>query len=160
MAVADVQYLHSDAEPIVAPALLAQATEVGDLVAIDSSGDLYRAEDETWDTDEATTRQNFVANFLGVCAQRKVANESLPYGNSEAKVRVNTAGVFRFKATSATYQVGELVGPEKDTGNNLLSTTVQKVTADNEAIAQVVERAVTSTTVVARLLSRKSQQAV
>jgi hypothetical protein len=150
-----VQYQFGEVQPVVATVATAQAVTTGDLVAM-SSGTLTRAEDETWDTNEATTRANFVAKFLGVSMQTKAANIARPYGNSKDNAIVVGTGpmVVEFNAALATYALGALVGPAKATGNALLSQTVKGVSTEAEAIGRVAEATgANATKVKVRILS-------
>lgn len=149
------QYIYGDAAPVQAPILSAQVADVGDMIGL-SSGNAVRAADQAWNTSEAQTRQDFVALFLGFSAQKKRSTDTKPYGNSLAVLRVDTNGFFEADLdTATTLVVGDLVGPAKDTGNNLLSQTVKKVTAENEAVGTVVEAGTSLTRCKFRLRSTK-----
>lgn len=149
------RYIKGDAAPEMMTVATAQAVAVGDIVAL-TTNTITRAFDTVWDTDLATTQTDFVAlPFVGVAAQTKLANVARVFGNgADNVIRVDTAGVFEFDIASATVEVGNLVGPAKDTGNNLLSQTVAVVSALTKAIGVVVERGTTVTRVKVRLLSK------
>ncbi len=149
------RYLYGDTAPVNATCATAQAVSVGDLVAL-SSNTLVRAADTTWDTDLATTQTDFVAlPFLGVAMQTKTANVARVFGNGvDNQVVVATAGVFEFDCASATFHQGDLVGPAKDTGNNILSQKVVGVSALTKAIGVVTEDGTSVTRVKVRLLSK------
>lgn len=153
------RYVRGDARPVIAPVLTAQAVAVGDLVGL-SSGNVVRSQDTTWTTDLATTQAAFAATFLGVSAQRKVAATARVFGNSADNVmRVDTSGVFEFDCVSATFAVGDLVGPAKDTGNALLSQTVVAVASEAAAIGRVAEAGASVTKVKVQVLSVKAPAA-
>lgn len=153
------QYLYDDAAPVKATIATAKAIDSGDLVGM-SAGTLVRAEDQAWDTDLATTQAAFVALFLGASMQTKDASTARIRGNSEDNtIMVAAGGVWEYDAASATFEVGGLVGPAKDTGNALLSDKVVTVSTEAAAIGRVVERGTSITRVKVRLLSKLSPQA-
>ena len=150
---ATAQYVRGDTRFVIAPVQTAQAVALGDLVGLDT-GNVVRAEDETWDTDLATTQTNFVEKFLGVSAQRKTANVARVDGNGEDNViRVATGSVYEFDCASATFAIGDLVGPAKQTGNALESQKVVSVATEPLAIGRVAEAGTSVTRVKVRLLS-------
>lgn len=153
------QYLYGETNPIDTPIATAKAVDTGNLVGL-SSGTLVNASDETWDTNLATTQVNFVTKYLGVAAQTKDASTAQIRGNSIAnRCRVDTDGVFLFATASASYEVGDYVGPAKASGNALLNDTVAAVAALDKAIGYVVEKTTSSTTVKVRLQSVKAPNA-
>jgi hypothetical protein len=136
------QYLEGDINPTVAPVATATAVEVGDIMAANATtGEVYGAAAQTWNTNEATTRVDFAALFCGVSMQKKTAAVARVHGNSVD----NRIGVAMGQATylvdcvSGNYVYGQWLGPAKDTGNNLLSNTLKVVTAANEATHLCVE---------------------
>lgn len=147
------QYLYEDTAPVMAPVATAKAVDAGDIVGIDT-GTLVRAEDETWDTDLATTQENFIAKYLGIAAQSKTATQARVWGNSEDNlIRVDTAGMFEMDCASASFDIGDFVGPAKDTGNALLSDKVVEVATAARAVGRVVEKQASVTRVKFRVLS-------
>lgn len=153
------QYLYGETNPIDAPILTAQAVTIGDLVGL-SSGNVVRASDTTWNTSLAQTQADFRTLYLGVAGQTKAAGTAQIFGNSIAnRVRVDSDGVYIFATASASYNVGDLVGPAKDTGNALLNDTVASVAALDKTIGYVVEKTTSATTVKVRLLSLKAPNA-
>lgn len=150
------RYLYDDCAPIKVTIATAKAVDAGDLVGM-SSGTLVKAEDTAWDTDLATTQTAFSnVLYVGVAMQTKTSTTvaRVP-GNSEDNViMVATAGVWEFDCASATFEVGGLVGPAKDTGNALLSDKVVTVASEAYAIGRVVERGTSITRVKVRLLSK------
>jgi len=149
------RYIHSETQPVMAPVLTAQAVAIGDLVGL-SSGNVIRAEDVEWDTNLATTQTAFAAAFLGVSGQHKVATVARVHGNSEDNVlRVASDGVFEFDCASASFAVGDLVGPAKQSGNLLESQKVAAVSSEAYAIGRVYEKTSSATRVKVKLLSTK-----
>lgn len=148
------RYLYGDASPAIVPVATAQAIAVGDIAAL-VSDTLVRAEDIAWDTDLATTQTALVAAFLGVCAQTKAANVAKPYGNSlDNRARVDTTGVYEFDCASASFDVGDLVGAAKQSGNALESQKVVAVASEALAIGRVMEKTSSSTRVKVKILSK------
>ena len=103
----------------------------------------------TWDTDEATTRVAAVAAFLGVSNDRSRASTT---DARDLFIEVHTDGYFEFDCASGTYEVGDKLGPDKDTGN-ALKNQVKAVSAENQAVAVVVERGATVTRVMGQLVN-------
>lgn len=149
------QYQYGDVNPIVAPISTDKEANVGDLVALNvASGTITKASEQAWNSDLATTQSDFVLNYLGVCAQKKMLNSGRVFGNSEDNViRCDSSGVFAFDCTQADYSIGQFVGPAKDTTDALLNQTVEAVADASKAIGVVVEGGVALTTVKVRLLS-------
>ncbi|AMV28801.1 hypothetical protein VT84_30690 [Gemmata sp. SH-PL17] len=148
------QYIEGETRPRKVAIATAKLVDKGDLVGM-NAGTLVRAEDETWTTDLATTQSNFRARFAGVAAQSKLSTTNpRVFGNSQDNViMVNTSGVFEFDCASATFEVGDFVGPAKDTGNALLSDRVVAVGAEANAIGRVAERGTAITRVKVETLS-------
>jgi hypothetical protein len=67
---------------------------------------------------------------------------------------VATGGVYEYDCASATFEVGDYVGPAKDTGNALLSNKVVAVSGEALAVGRVVERGTSITRVKFRVLSQ------
>jgi hypothetical protein len=138
--------------------------DVGWPLALAADGsEVITGSEETWDTDTATTRRNFVQKYAGDCAQVADAAEFI-FTNGDAdksKVRVNTAGVKRIDSPAAgTYVAGiTLLGLKKDSGNNLLDNTFEVVTDEREATHRVVRTPLATNPgwVDAQILSRKFQ---
>lgn len=151
------RYLYGETNPISAPVATPSAVSVGDLIAYDASGNnSYPASAETWSSDLATTQANFVTKFLGASGQKKLGGEARVHGNSTDNIlRVDCSGVFECDAGAATYEIGEYVGPAKDSGNALVSGTVAKVADATMAIGRVIENSGASATKVKiQLLSK------
>jgi hypothetical protein len=129
------------ADPVITKAVpTATVIQPGDLVAtLASGGNPYPAASESWNTDLATTQTNFSTRFLGV-------SQELSRNGDVAPIRVNTAGVHEFTCAAATFELGDLVGPAKDTGNALLSDTVVAVAGEALAIGRVAKRYGSNTT--------------
>lgn len=132
----------------------AKAVAIFDLVGL-SSGTLVRAEDETWDTNLATTQANFVTKFIGWSNAQKAANVAKVTGYpTDNEIMVEVGGVIEYPATSDTYAVGDLIGPAKASGNALESQKVAKVSTEAAAIGRCRTKGTSITTVQVELLSK------
>jgi hypothetical protein len=113
---ATARYLRGDVRSTVVPVATDKAVEVGDIVGL-SSGTLVLASDTTWDTDLATTQTAFALLFIGASMQKKVDDEARVQGNgADNIINVGADGIWEFNTASASYTVGQLVGPAKATG--------------------------------------------
>ena len=145
---------YNDVRPVTGTLPTATLVNKCDLVARNSSGELVPAASWTWDTNEATTRAAFVAAFYGCSGQDKATAVARVYGNSTDNVLVcYSAGVYEYDCESATYTTGQLLGPAKDTGNNLLSSTLKGVTLATEATHVVEKPGTTVTRIMCRMRS-------
>lgn len=134
---------YGDAKPVVTKAVpTATVINPGELVGtLASGGNPYPADAEVWDTNLATTQTNFRTRFLGVSMELSRNGDVQP-------IRVNCGGVHRFNCAAATFELGDFVGPAKDTGNALLSDTVVAVGSEALAIGRVAKRYASNTTIV------------
>lgn len=99
----------------------ATVIEAGDMLYL-STDDVHAAADFTWDTNLATTQASFKDLFVGI------ATQSHPAGVA-GQILVMTEGVFEMEAPSTAWHPGALVGPDKASGNALLSQTVETAVA-------------------------------
>jgi hypothetical protein len=139
------RYRYGGTEPVAAPYKSGLTVNTGDLVYIDS-GDSYTVKPAnalTWSTSLAPTQGVFVASFLGVAAQTYNSSQTNTVGIGDGNLRVDTAGVFDFDTAASSFNVGDLVGPDKDTGNNLLNQQVALVSSEADAIGRVVSNVLT-----------------
>jgi hypothetical protein len=121
-----MRWRYGDTNPVVTKPIAAGVTiQIGDLVEQDSSGNVTPASALAWTTDLPTTQAAFHAAFLGVAMQRSLSTDTQP-------IRVATTGVFEMACAAATFNLGDLVGPAKDTGNLLLNQSVVGLAAGNE----------------------------
>lgn len=98
----------------------------------DGTGDI-------WTDDLATSQALFRKTFMGVSGARSQALETDP-------VRILRGGCFEFACAAATFEIDDLVGPAKATGNNLESQKVVAVSDPLYAIGRVAERYASNTT--------------
>ena len=137
---------------------VATAKAVDDNYAVGIASDtLILPADQAWNTNEATTRSDFVATFVGIADQVKAAGVARVPGNSEDNIIRVVSGpdVYDFPVESNTFVVGDYIGPSKDTGNALKNNMFKKVSSAAEGIARVVRSSagVAVTTVRAMVLS-------
>lgn len=132
-------------EVLLASSVPAAAINPGDLLFASVAGSVAYAKpvtNMTWTTDLATTQAALVLVFLGVASGRsRIATTDA----RDLKVLVNMDGVYEMEATSAIYNVGQYVGPAKDTGNALLQKVVG-VADKAHAVGIVVENTVAAAT--------------
>jgi len=150
-----ITYSFGATNPLVAPVATDKAISVGDLVAL-SSGSAISALDFPWDTDLATTQENFAGAFLGVSGQLKRDDIALVYGNSVAnQIRVDCSGIYEGTYTGSALIVGDFVGPTS-VSNVLQPQSLVKVASVDLAIGTVVEALSGTGTVKFQLLSAKN----
>jgi len=119
----------------------ATVIEIGDLVYLDSSTKKPKpASDQADGGALATNQENFHDAFIGV-AEQASAN-----GDTD-DIRIATAGEFDFPCDSATFDLGDLIGPvENSDGDELEDQKVVEVAAENLAIGRVSEAVGTAAT--------------
>lgn len=150
-----ITYSFGATNPLVAPVATDKAISVGDLVAL-SSGSAISALDFPWDTDLATTQENFAGAFLGVSGQLKRDDIALVYGNSVAnQIRIDCSGIYEGTYTGSALLVGDFVGPTS-VSNVLQPQSLVKVASVDLAIGTVVEALSGTGTVKFQLLSAKN----
>lgn len=135
-----IRFQHGEPQPAQVPVASAKAVAIGDMCGVDSSGNLIKASEQAYDTSAATTRANFVANFAGISAQVKAANEAV-YGNQgSGTIRIDTAGRYLVPIKSGTTaKVGDKVGPTYvSTTTSLKDNEVEVVSAVAGAIGKIV----------------------
>ena len=111
----------------------ATVIKVGDNLWLDTD-DAKPCADTAWDTDEATTRGNFTAKYLGVAMSASKAGET-------KDVVVAPKGVFEFDlkaAPGANLEIGTLMGPAKAAGNALLNQVLHNA-ATAKGIGKLVQ---------------------
>ncbi len=127
----------------------AAAIAVGELVG-SASNVAVPAASWAWTTDEETTREAFVAAFLGVSSSRsRLASTDA----RDLAIEVATDGFFEVELSSATtVHIGTLLGPAKASGNALLNTC-KTVTDGSEACFICTEEATSATRVMAKIIN-------
>lgn len=87
----------------------AQVIEIGDMVFLNTD-DLRPASSYTWDTNLATTQASFAAVFVGIACESSASGETDPIS-----VDVSADSVYEFTVASATYEIGDDLGPDANT---------------------------------------------
>jgi len=135
----NMRYRYGDTNPVTSPVDSAQTIEIGDLVFLNTD-DVRSASQSTYAGGLATSQETFVDNFLGVAMQGSDSGDT-------DDVRVATTGVFEFDCASATFEVGDLVGPDDNSGATALTPQqVIAVTQVARAIGRVAKRVGTAAT--------------
>lgn len=134
-----MRWRYGDTNPVVAAVDSATEIEIGDLLFQDTD-DAKPASSQTDLGNEAASQELFADNFLGVAMQRSRSGDSDP-------IRVATTGVFEMDCPSSTFELGDLVGANRDaTSGTLADQQVDKVTASRYAIGRVARRVATAAT--------------
>ena len=136
-----MRWRYGDTNPVIAAVESATVIEIGDL--------LYQDDDSAKPAallanqgSQSANQEKLADLFLGVAMQRSRAGETAP-------IRVATTGVFEFDCPSGTFELGDLVGADKNAANTgLLSQQTAKVTLPKEAIGRAARREPTAATVV------------
>lgn len=137
-----MRWRYGDTNPVITKAIAsATVIEVGDLVEMSATGDVTSASAHAWNTDLATTQDEFQNTFLGVAMQRSRVGDTEP-------LRVATSGVFEFDCAAATFELGVLAAPAKQSGNALENQKTAALAAGNEgkALGRVAKRYGAATT--------------
>ncbi|MDZ4685747.1 MAG: hypothetical protein SH850_11830 [Planctomycetaceae bacterium] len=113
----------------------------GDLVYLDTD-DVKPASDLPFDTDLATTRDNFGAVFLGICHQASADGET-----ADVSVDLSPLSVYEYDCDSATYEVGTLLAADGD-GTGLEAQRLSKTTSAAAAIARSAEYKASAATLI------------
>ena len=105
--------------------------EAGDLVFLDTD-DVKPASDFTWDTDLTTTQSAFAAVFLGVAQHQSADGDT-----DDISVDLSPTSVYEFDVNSATYEVGDFLGPDENS-SALMNQQLEAATTNN-GIARAAE---------------------
>ena len=135
-----MRWRYGDVNPVVAAVDSATVIEIGDLVWQDTN-DAKPAGDFSWSSSIGGTQDGFANKFLGVAVQRSKAGET-------NQIRVATSGVFEFACASTTFELGDIVGPAKASGNTLEPQKVVSVADLAFSIGKVSMRVATTNTTV------------
>lgn len=136
----------------------AKVISIGDMVtqasnkAVPASDYTYQGGSGGTYTSLALAQEAFVKDFLGVSREARRA------ADSETNLVIDQEGVFEFDCASATFEVGDLVGPAGDTSGSTYTLYNQKAVAvarKRLAIGRVWKRGTTVTTVLVKLFSQK-----
>ncbi len=135
-----MRWKYGDTEPVEAPVDTATVIEIGDLVWLDTD-DAKPSSDTTWGG-LAASQETFQGKFLGVAMQRSASGDT-------DKIRVATKGVFEFDCASATFELGDMVGADDNSGGTALEDQkVIEVTDLARSIGKVKKREASAVTAV------------
>jgi hypothetical protein len=140
-----MRWRYGETNPVQMAVDSATVIEIGDLVWLDSD-DAKNAAALAWDTDLETTQEEFHDNFLGVAMQASPAGET-------DSIRVATSGVFELDTAAASYEVGDLVGPDDDATPLLVDQQVIAVAGAELAVGRVAKTAASATSVLVSITS-------
>lgn len=137
-------FQRGDARPALVPFALAKSVTEDDCIGIDATtGEGFKASEQAFVTDLATTRGAFVLLFAGCSNQFKDAGIPIlnMSGPMALKLKIDSSGVRTFLVRAGTYKVGDRIGLAKQAGNFLEDQTVEVVTTDAQSIGRCVGRA-------------------
>jgi hypothetical protein len=134
-----MRWRYGDTNPVIAAVDSATVIEIGDIVWQDSD-DAKPASGLTNRGSQTANQEALAHAFLGVAMQRSRDGDSAP-------IRVATTGVFELDCASASFELGDMVGANKNAANDgLLSQQVVKVSQSKYAIGRIAKREVAATT--------------
>lgn len=116
----------------------ATVIEIGDLVYLNTD-DVKPAADLTWDTNLATTQADFADVFAGVAAEQSASGDT-----DSIDIDISPMSVYEFAVASATYEIGDKLGPDQSGGTALLSQQLEEAVAAS-AVAVAYERKTSAT---------------
>ena len=117
----------------------AEVLEVGDMVFLNTD-DVRPASDFTWTSNLATTQANFTDKFLGICMHQSASGDTDP-----VDVDISADSVYCFTVASATFELGDMLGPDQSGGNTMLDQVLEKAVASS-SIAMAMERKASAAT--------------
>jgi hypothetical protein len=150
--VPQAKYISGYQDPRPYPVDSTSDFQVGDLVFCDAADGfaVKPAADFTWNSTLATTQTNFALRFAGVVmgtytgtAFTGAPNE---LGLQTGEVMVAQAGVYEMDCAAAQFFPGTLVGPAKQSGNNIESQKVVQTSTEVTSIGRVYQKTGASAT--------------
>ena len=130
----NLRWRYGETNPVMVPVDAGTVIEIGDLVYLETD-DVRPASAQSDQGSLAANQSLFHGKFAGVAMQ------SSPDGSSTA-IRVATRGVFEFDCTTATFEVGDLIGLDENAAGTLLEDQkVVAASAAEEAIGRCARRA-------------------
>lgn len=124
-----MRWRYGDTNPVTMPSSGTSSIEIGDLV-YSASGAVAPASNLADTGTVEGNQEAFHDAFVGVAMQ------ACPGGETNM-IRIATSGVFEFDSASATFEVGDLIGPDEDgTGTELEDQVVLGVATPNLAIGR------------------------
>lgn len=113
--------------------------EVGDMLYL-ATDDVRPAGQIAWNTNLATTQADFAAVFLGIAAGQSASGDTDP-----VDIDVSPMSVYEFTVASATYELGDPLGPDKASGNALLDAALEGA-VNTSSVARAYERKTAAST--------------
>ena len=132
-------FRHGQRAPRNLPINSATVLEIGDMCFYDTD-DVKPAADFTWDTNLATTQAGFADVFLGIAMHQSASGDT-----DNVDVDVSVEAIYEFTVASATYEFGARLGPDKASGDALLSQVLEAAVAAS-SVAVAVERKASAST--------------
>lgn len=134
----NMRWRWGETNPVMVEVASSTVIEIGDLVYLDS-GKAKPAADITFSATTAATQAAFNAVFLGVAMQSSVEG-------SAGSIRVSTTGTYEYPCASATFALGEKVGPAANSdGDKLENQKLVSVAKSYYAVGRVTRREASST---------------
>lgn len=112
---------------------------IGDMLYLDTD-DVKPASSTTWNTNLATTQADFADVFIGIAREQSASGDT-----DDIDVDISPDSVYEFAVASATYELSDVMGPDKASGNAIVSQTLEKAVAAS-SVAFPFERASASVT--------------
>ncbi len=104
----------------------------GDMVYLDETH-IRPASELPWQTDLATTQQNFANVFVGIAHEGSANGEDSPIS-----IDVSSTSVYEFDVASSTYDNGNPLGPD-GASSKLLNQQLAYADSTSQAVARAVE---------------------
>ncbi len=128
-----MRWRYGDTRPKIYEVDSATVIEIGDLVYLQTD-DVRPASDQTDQASEVGNQELFHDIFAGVAMQSSRNADTQP-------IRVATSGVFEYDCLSTTFEVGDLIGVDENSGGIALEDqVVAAVATANLAIGRCAKR--------------------
>lgn len=133
-----MRWRYGDTHPVVMAVDSSTVIEIGDLVHLNTDDALPASSIDdiggAGPANLAAAQEQLHDAFLGVAMQRSRDGDTTP-------IRIATRGVFELDAASATFEVGDLVGADDNSGATALENhKVIAVPGENLALGRVARR--------------------
>jgi hypothetical protein len=112
---------------------------VGDMLFHDTD-DVKPAADFTWDTDLATTQGGFAAVFVGIAREQSASGDT-----DSIDVDISSSSVYEFTIASAAVEMDDSFGPDKASGDALLSNVLE-IAVNAASVAHPYQRLASAAT--------------
>lgn len=128
-----MRWRYGETNPLMLPVDSATVIEIGDLVYLDTD-DAKPASSQADQGVEAANQELFHDKLAGVAMQASRDGETQP-------IRVATTGVFEFDCVASTFEVGDLIGADENSGGVALEDqVVAAVATANLAVGRCAKR--------------------